>query len=279
MLQSNKLLSKPLSFFSHPTPLTASDWQTPAVSQRPSFSHRKRDSFQVIDRRPHRHRGNPSFNERYEPSLRRISQHIPSQRQPYRRPSRLPKKTPSLLRRDSYYYRKCDICLSEPRPDGLPCYACNSVNTYRPRNQRVSRRLSRNEYLQSRNVPVRKPSRMPTSSTRLPSQPPPPPPVTIEPYFEEVEEMSNETSSEGSNPVVKSTAYPPKSSNTWQAATIPPRTPSQTGFFDNQRFPYNTSPRRQPSNKILNAEGLQKHPSYMAYRRSKFLLQKGGYDS
>uniref|UniRef100_A0AC34GL13 Uncharacterized protein n=1 Tax=Panagrolaimus sp. ES5 TaxID=591445 RepID=A0AC34GL13_9BILA len=198
--------------------------------------------------------------------------------QPYRRHSRiLPQKRPSLLRRDSYYYKKCDICLNEIRPDGYPCYACNSVNTYR-NNPRMTRRISRSDYLQTRNNVIqqqRKPKRIPSSTTtaaRLPSQPPPlPPPVTIEPYFEQVqEEESGETSSNSSAPIIGQdqvqSGRPYPSSTGWQAAaTIPPRTPSQNDFFRDQRFRFSTSPRRQASNiragtGVLNAEGLQKHP-------------------
>uniref|UniRef100_A0A914PNF2 Uncharacterized protein n=1 Tax=Panagrolaimus davidi TaxID=227884 RepID=A0A914PNF2_9BILA len=115
------------------------------------------------------------------------------------------------------------------------------------------------------------------AAARLPSQPPPPPPppVTIEPYFEQVAEESAETSSNSSVVVVggqdQARVYP---STGWQAAaTIPPRTPSQNDFFRDQRFRFSTSPRR--SNRgVLNAEGLQMHPSYLAYRRGKIFKQK-----
>uniref|UniRef100_A0A914YHS2 Uncharacterized protein n=1 Tax=Panagrolaimus superbus TaxID=310955 RepID=A0A914YHS2_9BILA len=155
----------------------------------------------------------------------------------------------------------------------------------------MTRRISRSDYLQSRNnvISQRKPKRIASSSAArlLPSQPPPPlpPPVTIEPYFEQVqEEKGGETSSNSSAPIIvqdqqnlpSGRAYHPSSSGAtgWQAsATIPPRTPSQNEFFRDQRFRFSTSPRRQVSNirggGALNAEGLQKHPSYLAYRRGK----------
>ncbi|KAE9548873.1 hypothetical protein FO519_007915 [Halicephalobus sp. NKZ332] len=225
----------------HPTPMTPSEWQTPIVSQRPSFSQKRKESFSHV--RPEKRQfRNRQFQNSRKPSTSEFDR-VPrrSSNRISRKSTRIaPRKTPSLLRRDSYFYKKCDICFNERRLDGLPCPACDSVSA-----RKSTRRYSKNFDYQPRI------SRMPSKGIRMA-----PPPVTIEPYFEE-EGFNDETSS-------TSTALPQADfvplGKPWVPATVPPRTSSQTGFYG-----FSTSPRRQ--NKILNAESLQRHPSYLAYMK------------
>ena len=223
--------------------MTPSEWQTPVISQKPSFSQKEKESFNYI--RPEKRQfRNRQFQNSRRPSVSEFDR-IPrrSSNRISRRTTRvLPRKTPSLLRRDSYFYKKCDICYNERKFDGIPCPACNFVT---PRKN--TRRYSKNFDYQPRI------SRIPSKGVRIP-----PPPVTIEPYFEAEDGFNDETSS-------TSTALPQADFVTpgkaWGPTTVPPRTSSQTGFQG-----FSTSPRRQAN--VLNADNLQRHPSYLAYMKS-----------
>uniref|UniRef100_A0AC34RS76 Uncharacterized protein n=1 Tax=Panagrolaimus sp. JU765 TaxID=591449 RepID=A0AC34RS76_9BILA len=89
-------------------------------------------------------------------------------------------------------------------------------------------------------------------------------PMTIEPYFEEEEA---ETSTSSSEIPQAEFSIPGKA---W-AATIPPRTASQTGFYPTGQI-FGTS-RRNDTSKILNVESLQRHPSYLNYIRGPSFIQ------
>uniref|UniRef100_A0A7E4VGJ2 RING-type domain-containing protein n=1 Tax=Panagrellus redivivus TaxID=6233 RepID=A0A7E4VGJ2_PANRE len=285
----------------HPTPMTISEWQTPALSRRPSVGmHFHESSSSRIQEAPpptpgHIHRREQSFNEARLPPPDYLTSPAPEKRRP-RSVRRIPRKTPSLLRRDSYFYRKCDICFNQ---GGLSCPACGNgfngrgfggppmagrYNYLLQSRQQPRRQLSRHldaDWITNRRLRpmnggiVRKASRVPSNlQHRFTAGPPP---VTIEPYFDEADEDANdETSASGladeMEPGIATTSASTKMQGYW-SRTIPPRAPVAAnvpgwgGIGGYGGYASSTSPRRHISERALNVEALQRHPSYLGYRR------------